>query len=316
MNIGLLILMGGIVVVVAIVLLIVGLRSQEEVDPLAERLAEYGGTQELTKNLEDIEMSVPFSERVLLPIAQGLARFTTQFTPQETIEKTQRQIVLAGNPNNLSPGIYWVMRFVAMVGLGGMMLLVLGITGQKTLYVIGGTLFGALFGFFMPALWLGSKAQRRQQEIIKSLPDALDLMSICVNAGLGFDQAMGKVYEKWDNELAIAFGRVIQEIQLGKTRKEALRSMDESMGVPDVTTFVGAIIQADQLGVSISKVLNIQAEQMRIKRRQRAEQLAQAAPVKMMIPLAIFIFPSIYIVLLGPAAIQAFKMFFGEGGGF
>jgi tight adherence protein C len=176
--------------------------------------------------------------------------------------------------------------------------------------VIAGLLGGAAVGFMLPALWLRGKINRRQEDVIKALPDALDLMSICVNAGLGFDQAMGKVYEKWDNELGLAFGRVIQEIQLGKTRREAMKAMDESIGVADVTTFVGAIIQADQLGVSISKILNIQAEQMRIKRRQRAEQKAQAAPVKMMIPLAIFIFPSIYIVLLGPAAIQVFKMFF------
>ena len=109
---------------------------------------------------------------------------------------------------------------------------------------------------------LKSKIDRRQEEIIKSLPDALDLMTICVEAGLGFDQAMSKVYEKWDNELALAFGRVIDEISLGRTRREALRRMDESIGVSDVTTFASSIIQADQLGVSIAKVLKIQAEQM------------------------------------------------------
>ena len=314
MNVAPLIILGVAALIVAIILVIVGLRTSEEVDPLAERLSQYGGTAEIETNLEAIEMSVPFTERVLMPIAQALARFTTQFTPQEALQKTYRQLVLAGNPNNLTPAIFWLLRFFAMFGLGMLLFVLFVVTGQKPLFVILGGVGGAVAGFMLPQMWLSSKVKRRQESIVKSLPDALDLMSICVNAGLGFDQAMSKVYEKWDNELAVAFGRVIQEIQLGKTRREALRAMDESMEVPDVTTFVGAIIQADQLGVSISKVLNIQADQMRVKRRQRAQEKAQQAPVKMMIPMVFFIFPSIWIVLLGPAAIQVFKTFFSGGG--
>ena len=135
------------------------------------------------------------------------------------------------------------------------------------------------------------------------MPDALDLLTICVEAGLGFDAAMSKVAEKWDNELSKAFGRVIQEIQLGKLRREALREMDHNLEVTDITSFVAAIIQADQLGVSISKVMRIQSEQMRIRRRQRAEEKAHQAPVKMLFPLVFLIFPAIYIVLLGPAVL-------------
>ncbi len=313
MNLVPLIILGLAGLIVAIVLVIVGMRKQDDYDPLAERLAQYGGSAEVDANLEQIELSVPFSERVLMPIAQGLANFTTQFTPRETLEKTYHQIVLAGSPNHLTPSIFWVLRFVAMFGLGTLILLVFIITGQKPLFIVLGGAISAGVGFMLPQMWLGSKIKRRQDSILRALPDALDLMSICVNAGLGFDQAMGEVYEKWDNELAIAFGRVLQEIQLGKTRREALRAMDDSMEVPDVTAFAGAIIQADQLGVSISKVLNIQADQMRMKRRQRAQEKAQQAPVKMMIPMVIFIFPSIWIVLLGPAAIQMFRTFFVQG---
>lgn len=304
------VLVGFLVVVIAVALLIVGRRSANEVDPLAERLAEYGSQAEISANLEEIEMSVPFSERVLLPIAQGIGKFTTQFTPSETLEKTQKQIDMAGNPNNLTPPVFWVMRLAATFGLGILMLIVMTAGHKGAVLVIGATLGGAVFGFMLPQIWLSGKVSRRQGEIQKSLPDALDLMSICVNAGLGFDQAMGQVYEKWDNELALAFGRVLQELQLGKTRREALRSMDAGVGLADLTTFVGAIIQADQLGVSMTRILTIQAEQMRMKRRQRAEEKAQRAPILMMIPLAIFIFPTIYIVLLGPAVIQVFKMFF------
>jgi tight adherence protein C len=152
-------------------------------------------------------------------------------------------------------------------------------------------------------MMIQSRIKRRQENIWKALPDALDLLVICVEAGLGFDMAMGKVYEKWENELAIAFGRVLREIQLGKLRRDALRDMANRMGVPDVTSFVAAIIQADQLGVSMAKILRIQADQMRIKRRQRAQEKAHQAPVKMIFPMVFLIFPSIWIVLLGPSII-------------
>jgi tight adherence protein C len=301
----------GIVVLVAVALIAVGVSNANQADPLAERLAEYAGQQELTANLEDIEMSVPFTQRVLLPIMQLIARFTTQFTPQNTLQQTQRQLDLAGNPSGLTPPLLWAMRFLAMFSLSILLLILLGRRGP--VWAIGSTLGGAVLGFFLPQMWLLSKINRRQEAILKALPDALDLMSICVEAGLGFDQAMSKVYEKWENELAIAFGRVIREMQLGKSRRDALRSMADTMNVPDVTSFVAAIIQADQLGVSISRVLKIQAEQMRIKRRQRAEEKAQQAPIKMMVPMALLIFPTIYLVILGPAAIQLFKAFFGGG---
>jgi len=153
-------------------------------------------------------------------------------------------------------------------------------------------------------MWLQSKISRRQENILRALPDALDLLSICVEAGLGFDQAMGKIYEKWDNDLAIAFGRVLREIQLGKLRREALRDMAERMQVPDITSFTAAVIQADQLGVSLNKILRVQSDQMRVKRRQRAQEKAHQAPVKMMIPMVLLIFPSLWIVLLGPAVIS------------
>jgi tight adherence protein C len=150
---------------------------------------------------------------------------------------------------------------------------------------------------------LRSQISRRQGGIVKALPDCLDLLTICVEAGLGFDAAMGKVYDKWDNDLSVAFGRVLQEIQLGKIRRDALRDMAKRMDVPDVTSFTAAIIQADQLGVSISKILRIQSDQMRVKRRQRAQEKAHQAPVKMLIPMVFLIFPSIWIVLLGPSII-------------
>jgi len=162
-------------------------------------------------------------------------------------------------------------------------------------------------GFYLPSLYLSSAISRRQDALIKKFPDALDLMSICVDAGLPFDGAMARVHEKWDDPLAEEFGRVIYEVQLGKSRRQAMRDMANRMEVNDVSSFVAAILQAEHLGVSIGKVLRIQSEQMRLRRRQRAEEKAHQAPVKMLFPLVFLIFPSMFIVVLGPAAFQVLR---------
>jgi tight adherence protein C len=168
-----------------------------------------------------------------------------------------------------------------------------------------------MLGFYFPQMWLSSKIARRQKEVRRGMPDALDLLTICVEAGLGFDAAMSKVSEKWQNEISLAFGRVIREIQLGKLRREALRDMADRIGLPEMTSFVAAVIQSEQLGVSMAKVLRIQSDQMRIKRRQLAEEEAHKAPIKMLIPMAGLIFPSLMIVLLTPAALKLFHSALG-----
>jgi tight adherence protein C len=173
------------------------------------------------------------------------------------------------------------------------------------LYTVGLT----YLGYMQPVSTLKGKIRRRQEAFLRALPDALDLLVICVEAGLGFDQALGKVYEKWDNDLALAFGRVLKEIQLGKPRRDALRDMAERIDVSDVNAFTAAVIQADQLGVSMGRILRVQSDQMRIKRRQRAQEKAQQAPVKIMIPMVLLIFPSIWVVLLGPAIIKVKNTF-------
>ncbi len=162
----------------------------------------------------------------------------------------------------------------------------------------------SVFGFYVPDLLLQSTIDRRQKSVRKAMPDALDLLTICVEAGLGFEAAMAKLYEKWDNELGQAFGRVVKEIQLGKLRRDALRDMAERLGIAEMTSFVAAVIQSEQLGVSMAQVLRIQSDQMRIRRRQMAEEEAHQAPIKMLIPMAFLIFPTLCIVLLTPAAIK------------
>ena len=271
------------------------------------RLDEYA-QRSTPITLEEIELSQPFTERVIIPLATGITGFVSRFTPQRSIEKSRRDLEMAGLPVR-SPEAYFAIKSVVGVAFGLIAFLTLSISGQGFL---NGTVFSAIagiIGFIFPGVWLGGKIRRRQDEIVKAMPDAMDLLVICVEAGLGFQQAMAKVAEKWDNELARGFARALQEIQLGKTMTNALREMEQNMGVPDMTSFVAAVVQATSFGVSIGKVLRIQAEQMRIKRRQRAEKKAQEAPIKMLFPMVFLIFPSIFIILLGPAALLVMESF-------
>jgi len=301
--------MFGIIVIIALGVFIlggliyVGMKENIGVDPLQARLAEYAD-RELPASLEELEMSLSFKDRVAVPLFRALANLLTQFTPEQQIETTRKQLELAGKAHTTDARTFFGTRIIMTMLLGGgAFFLFFIMTKQTPVNAIAFTVGGALLGYYLPALQLKGQISKRQNNILKALPDALDLLTICVEAGLGFDAAMGKVYEKWDNDLSIAFGRVIQEIQLGKVRREALRDMASRMEVPDVTSFTAAIIQADQLGVSISKILRVQSDQMRLKRRQRAQEKAQQAPVKMMIPMVLLIFPSIWIVLLGPSII-------------
>lgn len=298
------IIIGLVVVLIgAAVLVLVGLRSPEAKDPLQSRLAEFG-SRERPVTLEEIEMSQPFSERVLLPLVRQVGQMTTRFTPEAALEATQHKLDLAGNPGNLDPKMFMAIRIIASVGLGFVLLLAFSLAPEPNwVQNLGLTGLFVALGYYLPDLWLSSKITRRQDEVVKALPDALDLLTVCVEAGLGFDAALGKLTEKWDNELALAFGRVIQEVRLGKTRREALRDMSYRLDVPDVTSFIAAVLQAEQLGVSMGKILRIQSDQMRIKRRQRAEQKAHQAPIKMLFPMALLIFPTIWLVLLGPAVL-------------
>jgi tight adherence protein C len=284
----------------SIILIFVGLSSRRRaVDVVEERLGEFGARDVMT--LEEIELAEPFAERIIKPALRMIANFFSRLTPQRNIESIQHNLDLAGNPYGWSPREFMGFRMVAALICAGLFLGLMIAIGSSLLRRIGVTAIAGAFGYFLPILWLRLRISRRQANILKALPDALDLLTISVEAGLGFDAAMTKVTEKWTNELSEAFARVLVEIQMGKLRREALRAMADRCEVPDLTSFVAAIIQADQLGVSLAKVLRIQSEQMRIRRRQRAEELAHQAPIKMMIPLVFLIFPALFIVLLGPA---------------
>ncbi len=310
--IGLVVIFGAVLVVAAGMRAV---RNQDQFDPLMARLEEATQRGDVVTSLEQIEMQQPFTQRVLVPILQRIGELSSGFTPQKVLEDTTRKLEIAGNPGRIDAATFLASRFVVAIFFGGIILLV-GIFSPNRWPLAQTLLVALLFtviGFFFPQLWLQSRINARQKEIRKAMPDALDLLTICVEAGLGFEAAMSKVSEKWQNQLSLALLRAIREIQLGKARRDAMRDMADRVGIPEMTSFVAAIIQSEILGVSLAKVLRIQSDQMRVRRRQLAEEQAHQAPVKMILPLAFLIFPSIFIILLTPAGIQIVKAFGGTG---
>lgn len=308
MNWTIVLLIAGVLFILFVIIGVISVslrqNSPDEEDPLQARLAEYLQSGDVA-TLEEIELSQPFSERVIVPIVNKVGEISARFTPQKAIQDTAKKMELAGNPWPIDAATFLAIRFILAVVLGGFVTAMFMLSpnpnlGDNALYI-----FGATFaGFFLPHLMLTSRITNRQKEIRKAMPDALDLLTICVEAGLGFDAAMSKVSEKWDNQLALAFARTIREVQLGKPRRDALRDMSDRLGIAEMTSFVAALIQSEQLGVSMAKILRIQSDQMRIKRRQRAEEEAHKAPVKMVLPMAFLMFPTILIIILTPAALQ------------
>ncbi len=298
-----------VILVIAGILVFIGLKNPkaQSDDVLLERLEEFSQTGQQV-DLEKLEMSQPFVERVVYPIARKLGEITVKFTPQNWLNSISKKLELGGNPGKIDPSVFLVLQLVAAVGVGALALMILtsqGSTPPAQIFLL--TLAGTGAGFYIPQFYLSSNVTKRQKNVRRAMPDALDLLTICVEAGLGFDAAMAKVVEKWNNQLSMALNRVLQEIQLGKLRREALKSMAENIGISEMTSFVAAVIQSEQLGVSMAKVLRIQADQMRVRRRQLAEEAAHQAPIKMLLPMAFIIFPSLLIILLAPAAFQIMK---------
>jgi len=284
---------------VAVVMVVLGLAiPRQQGNPIQSRLGQYASRP---RTLEEIELQQPFLERVIKPVINWMARIVARYTPQRSIENIRHNLILAGNPNNWQASDFLGIKGLFALLIGGATLALLFFYQNNILYTIGGALVGGAIGYYLPTFWLARRIKSRQKEITKALPDALDLLTICVEAGLGFDGAMSQVTQKWDNQLAREFGRVIAEIRVGKLRREALRDMISRTEVPDVSNFIAAIIQAEQLGVSIGRVLTIQAQQMRTKRRQRAEEQAHQAAVKMLFPMIFLILPAIFVVILGPS---------------
>ena len=276
----------------AILLIFIGLAGGSSVDPVQQRLTQLGAAQ--AANLEELELQAPLFERTIRPLANRLSGSIARVTSTSFSQTTERRLALAGNPGDLRVADWLGIKAVgAIVGAGVFVLLfvfpgVLVVPIPINFAMIG---VGVMFGYTIPEFWLGGRVKKRQKAILLQIPDGLDLLTISVRAGLGFDGALGKVVEKLKGPLTEEFRRALAEIRVGKARRDALRDIVPRTEVPPLTNFIGAIIQAEQLGVSISKVLQVQSEQLRIERRQRAEEQAAKAPIKMLFQLVGCIFP-------------------------
>lgn len=257
------------------------------------------------RNLTELEFQIPRSERLLGPVRQRIARTVRQMTPVGTIEKIQIKLAQAGNPNNLTVQDFLGMKGMGAIGFGGLSLLaMLFVFHPAFIKFIIFLAVTVVIGYFLPNLWIRQKIKERQKEIQKYLADAIDILAISVEAGQGFDGALSTLSARKHNALTYEFDRFRLEVQAGKGRREAFRDLALRTGVEDLSAFVTAMIQADQLGIGIAQVLRTQSEELRIKRRQRAEERARQAPIKMLFPLIFLMFPSLFIVILGPAVPQ------------
>lgn len=283
----------------AVLLITFGMAARPSEDAVQARLSQLVVQP---KSLEEMEMQLPFSERILRPMVQRLARAGKR---QEggMVAKVDAKLQRAGYPGGLR-GADWIgVKLLALIGFAVLFfVLALLLTGSPVVGLFF-VVVGAAVGYLAPEFWLGKKGRARSMEMTLQLPDALDLLTISVEAGLGFDAALAKVVEKMEGPLVDEFRQALAEVRMGRVRREALRDVADRADAQPVSNFIGAIIQAEQLGVPIAKVLQIQSNQLRIERRQRAEEAAAKAPVKMLFPMVGCIFPTIFIVILGPAVV-------------
>jgi tight adherence protein C len=261
-----------ITLLVAIAIVMVSMRrdgQEEQNGPLQARLAEFIQRGDAT-SIEEIELSQPFIERTIVPLLERLSDFFVRFSPQKTIQDLDRDLEMAGNPWPVSAPTFLALRFILAIVLGGFMMSVILVSPQSDvssnfIYVLG----SAFSGYYLPALMLRSRIARRQKEIYHAMPDALDLFAICVEAGLGFEAAMLKISEKWEYDLSLEFARTVREIQLGKTRGEALRDMSSRIGLPEFTYFIAGIMQSESSGISLARALRVQSNELFMERREK-----------------------------------------------
>jgi tight adherence protein C len=286
-----------LLLVAGIAVIAVGLSRNRQADVIGDRLSQF---TERVASLEELELQQPFAQRVLVPMSKSILTSLGNYGPKQSAERLKVSLQQAGNPGNITPIMFSGLR----MALAAVLLVVFGFITFRTMDASQAMMysaFGVLIGYLMPGIWLGQQIKKRKKNIVKALPDAIDLLTIGVEAGLAFDSGIQRVSDKWDNELSKEFRRVLSDIRLGRARRDALKDLATRTGVDDVQTFTSAIIQADQLGVPMSKILRVQSDQMRMRRRQRAEEAAQKAPVKMLFPMVFLIFPALFVVILGPA---------------
>jgi tight adherence protein C len=268
-----------------------------------KRAAEYGHVHVPRNELE----LVRFRERVVTPAAARLASIPLKLNPRTNVATIAKKIVAAGLSQRLTVSSFLAIKGGTTLG-GGLFGLLLGATGSFASTVLFVPLFGAL-GFLAPDWVLTFKIRSRREKIRGDLPDALDLLAVSVEAGLGFDGAVTKLTEHMEGPLVEEFALMLNEVRVGETRSVALRKMAERVDAMELSNFVRAVIQADQLGISLARILRVQAADTRNRRQSAAEERAMKAPIKMLLPTVFFIFPSMFIVVLGPALLNILAVF-------
>ena len=273
---------------------------------------QVGGTADSVANLRDEQLKTSALTRLIFPFTGKVVSSITRHTPLDLYRRVNRLIELAGNPPALTAE-----RIVAFKIVFGIVGVVVGILVAPLLpfsgFLVPVRTVGvfALAGYTFPSAGLASRASKRQKEIRKALPDTMDLLTISVEAGLGFDAALAQVVKNVPGPLSEEIARMLQEMQIGVIRAEALRHLNDRTDVPELDGFVLSMIQADKYGVGVAKVLRAQSTELRQKRRQRAEEVAQKVPLKLLFPMIFLVLPALFIVILGPGAIQVYETFFG-----
>ncbi len=300
---------GGVFVSLTIALTVIGVTTQERKSvgrSLAALQALTSAPDEMTKELDK-----PFHERVVEPF---LARFIVlgrRFTPADKTQRINHRLDVAGNPPGWSvdrvAGLKLV-GFAVMLPLSIVATMLLGLSSVVMVFVCVGV---SMLGFMAPDYYIFQKGRERSDQMQKDLPDALDLLTISVEAGLAFDSALSRVAKSTEGPLAAEFARVLQEMNIGMGRAEAMRALGDRTHIPELKSFVTAMVQADAFGIPIGQVLRVQSSEMRVKRRQRAEEKAQKVPVKILFPLIFFILPTLFIVVMGPGVISMMNSFSG-----
>jgi len=274
-------------------------------DDVTDRLQEFTGLHSSTQSripsdyARKIGLTGSFVQRTIIPFIRRIGKFFGRFTPAQALEEQEHQLILAGQPMGLGAREFYGLRFISII-LGIGLAFLLARMGRDTLHIASAFLAFVACAL-LPTVWLRGRIRQRQKEITRGLPDALDMLSVCATAGLGFDQSLQRVSEFWQTPVGNEFGRVIAEMEMGVSRGQALRSLAYRTEAPELSSFVSIIIQAEQLGMSISNTINGIAEQMRIERRFKAQEEARKLPTKILFPLAFFIFPAMIAVILGPS---------------
>jgi tight adherence protein C len=290
-----------LVVFGAVVCLANALLARPSATTIESRITDFR-QRNVTLAPEEMDLEVPFFERVLKPGIEGISHAFGSVLPASVLANTQTQLMMAGNKMTLNSFVtFWAICLASCAGISLIQFVAMpGMIFQK----LG---FAALFmiiGWMFPRMWLKGQVKSRQKQVIRALPDSLDLVTTCVEAGLGLDAALARVADKTEGPFAEELQRMLRDVAMGKLRRDALTELHQRVGVDELTNFINSIIQAEQLGVGIAQVLRVQSDQLRTKRRQRAEKSAHEAPIKMLFPLVFFIFPAFLIVILGPAVIR------------